>query len=249
MLWGPLFLAGVGLSGSAGANGFSLPVQDSGQIGRANAGSVAAASDASTVFHNPAGMTELAGEQILAGATAITPVTTWTTGAARRPRRDRRRAGPAGGRNGDPRTFEVVPTLFYARPMTPSRAFWLGIALTSPWGLGVQYDDDWFGRYDLIETRLTTVNLSPALAYRITEWLSIGGGLNVEYADAKLTNALPDTLAPGGPSPATDGTAKLTGNDVALGFNAGVLIKPWSTPGSACTTARRSRTTFRASSG
>ena len=89
--------------------------------------------------------------------------------------------------------------------MTPSRAFWLGIALTSPWGLGVEYDDDWFGRYDLIETRLTTVNLSPALAYRITEWLSIGGGLNIEYADAKLTNALPATLAPGGPSPATDG--------------------------------------------
>ncbi|MGH6899842.1 MAG: OmpP1/FadL family transporter [Geminicoccaceae bacterium] len=219
----------VGLSGSAGANGFSLPVQDSRQVGRATAGSVAAAADASTVFHNPAGMTELDGEQILAGATAIyagydvadrgSTATTPGTGGA-----------PVllAGENGDPRTFEVVPTLFYARPMTPSRAFWLGIALTSPWGLGVQYDDDWFGRYDSIETRLTTVNLSPALAYRITEWLSIGGGLNLEYADAKLTNALPDTLAPGGPSPGTDGMAKLTGDDLAVGFNVGVLIKPWS---------------------
>jgi long-chain fatty acid transport protein len=223
------FLFGVGLSGLAGANGFSLPVQDSLQIGRANAGAVAAASDASTVFHNPAGMTELVREQILAGATAIyagydvddrgSTATTPGTGGV-----------PVllPGQKGDPRSFEVVPTLFYARPMTPSRAFWLGIALTSPWGLGVQYDDDWFGRYDSIETRLTTINLSPAMAYRITQWLSIGGGLNIEYADAKLTNALPDTLAPGGPSPATDGLAKLTGDDVALGFNVGVLIKPWS---------------------
>ena len=134
--------------------------------------------------------------------------------------------------------------------MTPERDFWLGLALTSPWGLGVQYDDDWFGRYDSIETRLTTVNLSPALAYRITEWLSIGGGLNIEYADAKLTNALPDTLAPGGPSPATDGQAKFTGDDVALGFNVGVLLKPWSRTriGLHYRSADR-RTTSRASSG
>jgi long-chain fatty acid transport protein len=223
----PLLLAGAALPDPASANGFSLPVQDSLQVGRANAGVVAAASDASTVFHNPAGMTELAGEEILSGATAIyagynvddrgSTATTPGTGGV-----------PAllAGQKGDPRTFAVVPTLFYARPMTPSRNFWVGLSLTSPWGLGVEYDDDWFGRYDSIETRLTTVNLSPAMAYRITDWLSIGGGLNVEYADAKLTNALPATLAPGGPSPATDGLAKLTGDDVSLGFNVGVLVKP-----------------------
>lgn len=223
-----LLLVGLGFARTAGANGFSLPVQDSLQVGRAKAGTVAAASDASTVFHNPAGMTELEGEQMLAGATAIyagydvsnrsSTATTPGTGGA-----------PVAlvGENGHPRTFEVVPTLFYARPMTPSRDFWVGIALTSPWGLGVQYDDDWFGRYDSIETRLTTVNLSPAMAYRITDWLSVGGGFNIEYADAKLTNALPDTLAPGGPSPATDGVAKLTGDGFEVGFNIGVLVKPW----------------------
>jgi long-chain fatty acid transport protein len=225
----PLLLASAGLHGPAAANGFSLPVQDSLQVGRANAGNVAAASDAATVFHNPAGMTELERAQFLAGVTAIyagydisdrgSTATTLGTGNV---------AVPFPGRDDDPRTFAVVPTLFYARPMTPERNFWLGIALTSPWGLGVEYDDDWFGRYDSIETRLTTINLSPAMAYRLTDWLSIGGGINIEYADAKLTSALPDTLAPGGPSPATDGMSKLTGDDVSLGFNVGVLVKPWS---------------------
>jgi long-chain fatty acid transport protein len=225
----PALVIGVGLSGPVSANGFSLPVQDSLQVGRANAGTVADAADASTVFHNPAGMTELAGEQILGGATAIyagydvadrgSTATTPATGGA---------PVLVPGENGHPRTFALVPTLFYARPMTPSRRFWVGLSLTSPWGLGVEYDDDWFGRYDSIETRLTTVNLSPAMAYRITEWLSIGGGLNLEYADVKLAFALPDTLAPGGPTPATDGMAKLTGDDIAVGFNVGVLIKPWS---------------------
>ena len=226
-VWTLPLLVGVGLSGTAGANGFSLPVQDSQQVGRANAGSVAAAADASTVFHNPAGMTELAGEEILAGGTVVYAgydvndrgSTATTPGTGGMPVR-------FPGENGHPRTLALVPTLFYARPMTPARDFWLGLALTSPWGLGVEYDDDWFGRYDSIETRLTTVNLSPVAAYRVTEWLSIGGGLNLEYADAKLSSALPNTLAPGGPSPGTDGMSRLTGDDIAVGFNIGVLVKP-----------------------
>jgi long-chain fatty acid transport protein len=224
----PFLLAGFGLSGPAEGNGFSLPVQDALQVGRANAGNVAAASDASTVFHNPAGMTELGGEQALAGmtvvyagydvddrnSTASTPATGGTPVSV-------------AGQKGDPRTVAAVPTAFYARPLGEDRDFWVGLALTAPWGLGVQYEDDWFGRYDSIETRLTTVNLSPAVAYRVTDWLSIGGGLNVEYADAKLTNALPDTLAPGGPSAATDGNSKFTGDSLDFGFNVGVLLKPW----------------------
>jgi long-chain fatty acid transport protein len=224
----PFLLAGFGLSGPAEGNGFSLPVQDALQVGRANAGNVAAASDASTVFHNPAGMTELDGAQALAGmtivyagynvddrdSTASTPATGGTPVAVT-------------GDKGDPRTVAPVPTAFYARPLGEQEDFWLGLALTAPWGLGVQYDDDWFGRYDSIETRLTTINLSPAVGYRVTEWLSIGGGLNVEYADAKLTSALPDTLAPGGPSPATDGVSKFTGDSLAYGFNVGVMLKPW----------------------
>jgi long-chain fatty acid transport protein len=224
----PFLLAGVGLSGSAGANGFSLPVQDALQVGRASAGTVAAASDASTVFHNPAGMTELSGEEMLAGVTVVyagydvddRDSTASTPGSGGAP-------VLIPGDNGHPRTVAPVPSLFYARPVTAERNLWFGLALTSPWGLGVEYNDDWFGRYDSIETRLMTVNLSPALAYRITEWLSIGGGLNVEYADAKLTSALPNTLAPGGPSPATDGTTKFTGDDFAFGFNVGALLKPW----------------------
>jgi long-chain fatty acid transport protein len=224
----PFLLAGFGLSGPAEGNGFSLPVQDALQVGRANAGNVAAASDASTVFHNPAGMTELDGAQTLAGMTVVyagydvddrnSTASTPATGGT---------AVAVAGQNGDPRTVAPVPTAFYARPLGDEDNFWVGLALTAPWGLGVQYDDDWFGRYDSIETRLTTVNLSPALGYRVTEWLSIGGGLNVEYADAKLTNALPDTLAPGGPTAATDGNSKFTGDSLAFGFNLGVLLKPW----------------------
>jgi long-chain fatty acid transport protein len=172
-------------------------------------------------------MTELEGAQALAGMTVVyagydvddrnSTASTPATGGA---------PVAVTGQKGDPRTVAPVPTAFFAQPVDAEHRLWLGLALTSPWGLGVQYDDDWFGRYDSIETRLTTVNLSPSLAFRITDWLSIGGGLNAEYADAKLTNALPNTLAPGGPSAATDGNAKFTGDSLDFGFNFGVMLKP-----------------------
>ena len=229
VLWAPVLLGGLGLSQPAAGNGFSLPVQDALQVGLANAGNVAAAANASTVFHNPAGMTGLDGEQMLAGVTVVyagydvdnkgSSASTPGTGGA---------AAPLTGDKGDPRTVAPIPTTFYARPLGEERRLWVGLALTAPWGLGVEYDEDWFGRYDSIETRLTTINLSPALAYRITRWLSVGAGLNAEYADAKLTNALPNTLAPGGPSSATDGQSKFTGNSLAFGFNVGVTLQPWS---------------------
>jgi long-chain fatty acid transport protein len=173
-------------------------------------------------------MTELEGEEMLAGATVVYAgynvsdrnSTATTPGTGGTPL-------DLPGKNGHPRTVEPVPTLFYARPLTDERDLWFGLSLASPWGLGVEYDDDWFGRYDSIETRLTTVNLSPSVAYRVTDWLSVGGGVNVEYADAKLSSALPNTLAPGGPTAATDGTNKFTGDSFAAGFNVGVLFKPW----------------------
>jgi long-chain fatty acid transport protein len=220
---------GVALAGPAEAGGFALPTQNPMQVGRALAGGAVAASDATTVFHNPAGMTSLPGEEILTSVSVVYHrVKLSNRGSAATTPGSGGVPAPISGQHGDAHTLAPVPTLYYAHPMGDGRQLWLGISVTSPWGLEGKYDRDWFGRYDSVETRLTTVNVGPVVAYRITDWLSVGGGLNVEYADAKLTNAIPDTTAPGGPSPATDGFSKLSGDDVDFGFNVGLLLKPWS---------------------
>jgi long-chain fatty acid transport protein len=111
----------------------------------------------------------------------------------------------------------------------------LGLAVTTPFGLATDYPDGWVGRYHAVDTELRTYNINPAVAVRVTDWLSFGAGLQAQYADGELTNAVDfGTIgagAPGGGIPGAvpgtqDGFARLTGDDWAFGYNAGVLAEP-----------------------
>ena len=60
-------------------------------------------------------------------------------------------------------------------------------------------------------------------AYRFDSGVAIGGGLDLQYARTTLTSAIPNPLAPGGPSAATDGRIATRGHDWTPGFHIGVL--------------------------
>ncbi|HEV2698746.1 MAG TPA: outer membrane protein transport protein, partial [Terriglobales bacterium] len=98
------------------------------------------------------------------------------------------------------------------------------LGITTPFGLQDNYQLNYFGRYDSTKTELRTIDVAPSAAYAVTRWLSIGGGIDFQHADGALQNALPNPLALG--SPTADGLFDSTGSDWALGFNAGVLVKP-----------------------
>jgi long-chain fatty acid transport protein len=213
---------------SAAAGAFYIPQQGVDGVGRGFAGSAALARSASTVFHNPAAMTELSGPAAEVGAnilvldfqvsdrgsTATTPGTGLVASLY------------ASGPGDNPASPEVVPNLFAAQPFM-ERRLWLGLGLTAPFGLALEYPSDSFGRYDSIETRLLTLNVGPAVAWRATDWLSVGGGVDIQYAEATLSNAVPFPFA--APTPATDGRAEVDGRSWAVGYNVGVLIKPLAT--------------------
>jgi long-chain fatty acid transport protein len=118
-----------------------------------------------------------------------------------------------------------VPDSYAAMPIGDGR-WWLGIALDAPFGLAIDYDPSWFGRYDSIKTDLRTIDAAPSLAYRVSDDLSVGLGVDIEYAQATLSSALPDPLAPGGPSPATDGRLTVKGSDTEAAVTLGVLYMP-----------------------
>jgi long-chain fatty acid transport protein len=69
------------------------------------------------------------------------------------------------------------------------------------------------------------VNINPAIAYRLTETLSIGGGIDVQYLDAELSNAIDFGSLLGFPQ-ALDGRATLSGDNWAVGYNLGLLYEP-----------------------
>lgn len=207
------------------AAGFFVPTKGAVGIGSAHIGNTARASDASTVFYNPAGMVGLEGRTIQGGVDFISPdfrladtgstATTLGTGGA---------AAPFEGTKGRAGDLTPLPNLYFASPLS-NDDFWLGVALTAPFGLSLDYDDDWFGRYDSIKNKLNTIDLAPSFAYKFNDSWSIGAGINIQYADAKLGNALPNPFIPGGPTVATDGYAEVDGDDWDLGFNVGLLYR------------------------
>lgn len=207
------------------AGGFYIPQKGSVGVGLANAGGVVRTNDASIVFFNPAGMTELQGPLAQSGIDTIyASVNINNKGSTARTPGTLGNRVPYPGSNGDPRELTPLLNLYFAYPLRNLNS-WLGLAISAPFGLSLQYDDDWFGRYDSIFSELKTIDIAPSLAIRINEYLSIGAGVNIQYADAKLTSAVPNTLNPGGPTAATDGLSTLKGDDWSMGFNVGILYK------------------------
>lgn len=242
--------AAAGAACDARAGGFMLQEQSQLEIGRAFSGGAAAADDPSTIFYNPAGMTELPGIQIATGATALfidshqRDLGSTISRPAVGPLAGSAVATPISGGNGGNPFAPVVPVpTTYASTQIGKSRLWLGFGLSAPFGLKLRYAPDFVGRYNSTYSNMLTLNAQPSFAWRVNNSLSIGGGLDIQYADVTLEGAMPPVspflAAPGGvpviggPSlgtplgavPAPDTKAKLSGDDIALGWNAGVLLK------------------------
>jgi len=97
----------------------------------------------------------------------------------------------------------------------------LGLVVAAPFAFISDYDPAGWQRYSGIRSRVTTFDVQPSIAFAPTDWLALGAGLNIEYADAFLSNALPN-LAPGSP----DGRLRLEGDGIDLGWSAGAQLTP-----------------------
>ncbi|UEM04674.1 outer membrane protein transport protein [Skermanella rosea] len=203
------------------AAGFYIKEQSVTGLGRAFAGESAIGEDASTIFFNPAGMTRLEGPEATAGVHLLIPradlENRGSTATVRTPAGALTR--PVGGNDGgNPYDPTPVPNAYFAYPLM-DRDLWVGLGVSAPFGLANKYDANWFGRYDSIETDLLTLNIAPSVAYRVNDWISIGGGIDIQYADAKLTNAVFTGTGP-------DIISKVEGDDWTFGYNVGVMFEP-----------------------
>jgi long-chain fatty acid transport protein len=203
----------------AGASGFALREASPGSVGRAFAGEGAIADTAATIWYNPAGMTRLEGFTATAGAHLLFINSRQFDRGSTRTVPGLPAPVPTGGADGgNPfNPVVLVPTLYGT--MQLGDRLTAGIGVNAPFGLRVDYDDGWFGRYDSLRSELTTYNVQPSLAWKISDALSIGGGISIQYIEAELTNALPN-LSPLLP----DGRARIQGDDISLGWNIGILV-------------------------
>jgi long-chain fatty acid transport protein len=197
------------LTASAQAAGLWLFEQGTPDLGTAAAGRAAMAKDASTAFGNPAGMTRLKDSQLTVAAQTLFPQIKFNADDS----------SFGGGNGGNAGYFTPTANVSYVHSVTSD--FKLGVSTGSYFGLGLDYDDDWAGRYYFLEGEFLTFGVNPVAAYRINKYLSVGGGVSMLVSKYKAKTALRN-LEPG----SSDGKLEFEDFDVGFGGNAGVLISP-----------------------
>lgn len=217
LTWFATAAAMAGFASGAAAGGFGIGTQSGSGTGNAFAGGAAVAEDASVAWYNPAAMAALPSGKHVAGALH-----------ALRPSFKFRNTGstgvfscvsppfPAcpGGEGGDGGDWAFVPNGFFTMDVNPQWRF--GLALNAPFGLKTVYDGAWRGQLTALKSEIKTVNINPSVAYKITDKISVGGGVSVQYLDAKLTSFT---------GLAALGSVKLDADDVSYGANLGFLFQ------------------------
>lgn len=198
------------LAQSAFAGGLYLYETGIPDVSTAFAGVAARAEDASTAFSNPAGMTRLTGTQMLVGIQPLIINSEFEPGSGTT------MAGGDGGNAG-----AIMPAGGSYFVFDTSDTCKVGLALNSFAGLGLDYDDDWAGRYYVQNTVLTTFALSPSIGFKISDKLSLGAAVHFVYGSTETKVAVNNVL-PALP----DGSMKIEDTTFGIGGRLGVLVEP-----------------------
>ena len=195
---------------SAEAAGLWLYEMGTPDVGTASAGMASRAGDAATAFANPAGMTRLKDSQLMVGVQPIYSRIKFDTDQA-----------TYGGTNGG-NAGGWTPTGSLSYVYSHSSDLKLGVTAGSYLGLGVDFDNDWAGRYYVQKEEFVTSFLNGAVGYRVNDWLSVGGGVGLVHGSLEVqTNVNNLPLDNKG-----DGRLKFKDTDTDTGWNAGMLLEP-----------------------
>ena len=165
------YLPEVGTPNSLGTGGVANPTNTYG---------------ADAAWTNPAGMTGLDNDEIMAGVQIVFPKATFNSSIAT--------AGGSDGGNAG--VAAPIPSFFYVNNV--SDRLRLGFSVVAPLGGGLDYGDDFVGRYSTISGELAGVALSPSLAWQVNDRLSLGAGLSIVYTVFNEDIAVNPALVPTG---------------------------------------------------
>jgi len=222
------------VTAQSSAAGFQVSEHSASGLGRAFAGEAAVADNASVLARNPAAMSRFKQAELSFAGSFVAPNVD-ITGT---------QDAPIGGylsrdesvldaEDIAPNAF--IPATYFIQPINDKVA--LGIAIFSGYGVTTKYDEDYVAGSLGGNTELVTLNINPSISFKATEQLSFGLGINAVYGSATLERNYGDlipalTAGAGGDAGQIAGSAnpgaklfKLEGDDLAFGWNAGVLYE------------------------
>src|SRR5436190_731881 len=181
--------------------GSRIPNQDAAAIARGNA-FVATADDPSAMYYNPAGITQLDGQNIQFGSLFYLNIYSDYE-------------SPSGQRTKNITKIIPIPQLGYAVTLK-EMPLSFGLGVYAPFGLGMEWPDNAPFRNAGLEAKITYITLNPVVAWRPHPTLSIAAGPTFDYSEATLRQGV--AVSPY--------QFHFKGDDLAFGFNAGLLWQP-----------------------
>lgn len=199
---------------AAHAAGFMLTEQSAGALGRAYAGAGVDGTDISGVYYNPATMTLHPGTQIQAGFVAVGL--------------DLAYEGNDGSNENGQYNTQAIPHGYISHQISDS--MWVGLAMTVPFGMGTEYDDNWSQADRGISAEVLTFDFNPNVAWKVSDKLSIGAGVSIQYAAADLKKrkdiSTGDLDLPIPISGVASVDGEIDADSWAWGFNVGLMWSP-----------------------
>jgi long-chain fatty acid transport protein len=210
-VWGAL----LGSTASTRAGGFDEPVQSVVGQGTSNAG-VAAGGSLSSMFWNPATLTQSRPFATELGATGILPHISQQGNSSVLP------LGSAFGFTAgvdNSALNALVPMAYVSRQI--SDRVWLGLSINAPFGLSDKFPNTgWAGAFYGQNASFNTYNATPSVAVKLNDWISVGAGVQAQYAHADLT------FASGVLGPANPALAQISAKGWGWGWTAGITLTP-----------------------
>ncbi len=191
------------------AGGFQLNESGVKAVGMGGAFCSGYGGDATTLFYNPAGMTQLSnGLHLSAGLANISP-------------------GAKFFHNETQTTTELEPWSFqipnfYAVYNMKDMHLAFGVGVFVPFGLGTQWADNWVGRYIAVKTYLQTISINPNVAYSLLDdKLTLSAGINYTMGNVELKQKVPISIG-------NEGEMNMKGDGNTISWNAALsyLITP-----------------------
>jgi long-chain fatty acid transport protein len=213
-------LAAVGIAAliagcsNATAGSFSLREQDAVAQGAAFAGSAAGAGGISSMYWNPAIVTQFPGWNVQRSFSVIFPQANITTTSG---------LGAGApfnlGSPGDIGQAALLPSGAMSYQLTDK--IFLGLTTNTPFGLVTKTPFGSASQTYGTTSKIFSMNVTPSVSYRFNDFISVGAGLQVQYFKTTLKTA----TGLGFPLPAQN--VVLKGNDTTVGYTVGATITPF----------------------
>ena len=161
------------------ANGFGLASQDAFATARGEA-FVATADNASAIYYNPAGITQITGTSLRSGLYSIYIDPTYQPPDT---------APNAGQTYSIGKHYNFIPQLFLTHSFENSPIS-VGLGVYAPYGGNMDWPQDTGFRAVATYGSLKYFRVNPVIAFKLSPQLSIGGGVMVDYAKIDLEQGL-----------------------------------------------------------